>query len=418
MTMENGNGFRQGDWVKSINALGKGLGDEGRSMISLDPSVIMGAAVENTGLSYFGEDDWFVEPLHALCNALETEAQLTLLGRLMARHEVQSLLQNRLRVEDTLKQNPEILDEPIENPIFVCGLGRSGTTVLHELLSEDPAHRVPQLWEMRHSVPPPESATYDSDPRIDIADREIALLDKIDLDFSTMHVNAGNKPNECIFLFGLQFLGDFFLGQYNVPSFVMATAAKDLTPVYAYHKKMLQLLQWKHPGERWVLKCPAHLARLDFLFQVYPDARIVVTHRDPLRVMSSMSNLTTHLKAMRSEVPNAAGDMWAAAFGEKMLLDEYMSLREKLSDKSDQIIDLRYQDLMTDSLSTVRKIYDHWELPFSKEAEQRVKAYMESNPQGQHGKHQYSFNDTGLDLAEERAKFTDYQERFGVPSEV
>ena len=198
----------------------------------------------------------------------------------------------------------------------------------------------------------------------------------------------------------------------------MATAAKDLTPVYAYHKKMLQLLQWKHPGERWVLKCPAHLARLDFLFQVYPDARIVVTHRDPLRVMSSMSNLTTHLKAMRSEVPNAAGDMWAAAFGEKMLLDEYMSLREKLSDKSDQIIDLRYQDLMTDSLSTVRKIYDHWELPFSKEAEQRVKAYMESNPQGQHGKHQYSFNDTGLDLAEERAKFTDYQERFGVPSEV
>ena len=329
MTMENGNGFRQGDWVKSINALGKGLGDEGRSMISLDPSVIMGAAVENTGLSYFGEDDWFVEPLHALCNALETEAQLTLLGRLMARHEVQSLLQNRLRVEDTLKQNPEILDEPIENPIFVCGLGRSGTTVLHELLSEDPAHRVPQLWEMRHSVPPPESATYDSDPRIDVADREIALLDKIDLDFSTMHVNAGNKPNECIFLFGLQFLGDFFLGQYNVPSFVMATAAKDLTPVYAYHKKMLQLLQWKHPGERWVLKCPAHLARLDFLFQVYPDARIVVTHRDPLRVMSSMSNLTTHLKAMRSEVPNAAGDMWAAAFGEKMLLDEYMSLRGK-----------------------------------------------------------------------------------------
>ncbi len=418
MTKNRGPEFRQGDWVESVNALGKGLGDDGRSMISLDPNVVMAAAVENTGLSDFGDDDWFVEPLYALCKALEEEAQLTLLGRVMARHEVQLLLQNRLRIEDTLKKNPHILDEPIENPIFVCGLGRSGTTVLHELLSEDPAHRVPQLWEMRHSVPPPETATYGSDARIGVADREIALLDKIDLDFSTMHINAGDKPNECIFLFGLQFLGDFFLGQYNVPSFIMATATKDLTPVYAYHKKVLQLLQWKHPGERWVLKCPAHLARLDFLFKVYPDARIVVTHRDPLRVMSSMSNLTTHLKAMRSEVPNAEGDMWAAAFGEKMLLDEYMALRDKLTDKADQIIDLRYQDLMKDALSTVRTIYTHWGLPFSDETQQRVRAYIDSHPQGQHGRHKYSFDDTGFDLAEERTKFAAYQERFDVPSEV
>lgn len=418
MTVGSDKKFRQGNWVASINALGKGLGDDGASMISLDPDTVMAAAKDVTGLSDFGQDDWFVEPFHALCDALEKEAQLTLLGRVMARHEIQLLLQNRLRVEDTLKKHPQILDEPIENPVFVCGLGRSGTTVLHELLSEDPAHRVPQLWEMRHSVPAPKPDTYTTDPRIAIADREIRLLDEIDLDFSTMHVNAGNKPNECIFLFGLQFLGDFFLGQYNVPSFVMATASKDLTPVYAYHKKVLQLLQWQHPGERWVLKCPAHLARLDFLFNVYPDARIVVTHRDPLRVMSSMSNLTTHLKAMRSETPNAEGDMWAAAFGEQMLLDQYMALREKLIDKSDQIIDVRYQDLMENSLSVVQTLYAQWDLAFSEEAQGRVQAYIESHPQGKHGKHRYSFDDTGLDLAEERAKFKAYQERFGVPSEV
>ncbi len=213
--------LRQADWVASVNALGKGLGDDGRSVISLDPDSIVSAARQNTGLADFGEDDWFVEPLHALCKALEEEAQLTLLGRLMARHEIQVLLQNRLMIEDTLKENPGILDEEIIDPIFVCGLGRSGTTVLHELLSQDPAHRVPQLWEMWHSVPPPETSTYRSDPRIAVADREINIQAQIDLDFSSMHVNAGDKPNECIFIFGLQFLGDFFVGQYNVTSYAM-----------------------------------------------------------------------------------------------------------------------------------------------------------------------------------------------------
>ncbi len=410
--------FRQGEWVASVNALGKGLGDDGRSMISLDPDSIVSAARQNTGLADFGEDDWFVEPLHALCKALEEEAQLTLLGRLMARHEIQVLLQNRLRIEDTLKENPRILDEEIIDPIFVCGLGRSGTTVLHELLSQDPAHRVPQLWEMWHSVPPPETSTYRSDPRIAVADREINIQAQIDLDFSSMHVNAGDKPNECIFIFGLQFLGDFFVGQYNVPSYAMSTAAKDLTPVYAYHKKVLQLLQWRHRGDRWVLKCPAHLGRLNFLFNVYPDARIVVTHRDPLRVMSSMSSLTTHLKAMRSEAVVGEGEVRAASFGEHMLLDRYMELRDSLPDNADQIFDVRYQDLMADPLGAVATIYSHWGLRFSDEARQRMQAYFEHNPQGRHGQHQYSFEDTGLDLEEERAKFARYQARFDVPSEV
>ena len=410
--------FRQGEWVASVNALGKGLGDEGRSIISLDPDSILSAAKLNTGLDDFGEDDWFVDPFRELCRALEEEARLTLLGRLMARHEIQVLLQNRLMIEDTLKQHPQILDEEIIDPIFVCGLGRSGTTVLHELLSQDPSHRVPQLWEMWHSVPPPETATYTSDPRISVADQEINLLAEIDLDFSTMHVNGGDRPNECIFIFGLQFLGDFFVGQYNVPSYAMSTATKDLSPVYAYHKKVLQLLQWRHRGERWVSKSPAHLARLNFLFNVYPDARIVVTHRDPLRVMSSMSNLTTHLKAMRSEVGIGDREVTAAAFSERMLLERYMTLRDRMADKTKQIFDLRYQDLMDDPLGTVAAIYAHWELPLTDQARQRMHAYLEQNPHGGHGKHEYSFADTGLDLDEERAKFISYQARFDVPSEV
>ena len=410
--------FRHAPWVAHLNALGAGLGDDGRSVISLDPDAIVAAAVENTGLDDFGEDDWFVEPYRALCQSLDQEAQLTLLGRLMARHEVQLLLQNRLSIEDTLKRHPEILDEEIVDPIFVCGLGRSGTTVLHELLSEDPAHRVPRLWEMWHSVPPPETQSYEADPRGDIADLEINLPTEIDPDFATMHVSRGNKPNECIFIFGLQFLGDVFLGQYEVPSFEALTAGRDLTPVYAYHKKVLQLLQWRHPGQRWVLKSPAHIGRLDFLFAVYPDARIVVTHRDPLRVIGSMSNLTAHLKAMRSEAVTGEGDMTVATFGPQMLLDYYMQLRDAMPEKDGQIFDLRFGDLNRDPMGSVEAIYRHWGLGFSEEARRRVRAYLARNPQRQHGEHRYSFEDTGLDVGEERAKFARYQARFGIDSEV
>jgi len=153
------------------------------------------------------------------------------------------------------------------------------------------------------------------------------------------------------------------------------------------------------------------------LFEIYPDARIVVTRRDPLRAMSSMSNLTAHLKAMRSEADGGA-DMIMASMGQQMLLDAYMALRDRMPEKASQIFDLRYQDLMQEPLATVGAIYRHWGLPFSDEAQQRVRAYLERNPKGKHGAHQYSFEETGLNLEEERAKFAAYQERFNVPSEV
>ncbi len=266
------------------------------------------------------------------------------------------------------------------------------------------------------SVPPPEPETFDTDSRILRADRDIAMLDLIDPAFPSMHENAGDRPNECIFIFALQFLADYFVGQYNIPSYSIGMAGRDLDPVYAYHKRVLQLLQSRHRGERWVLKSPAHIARLDNLFSVYPDARVVVTHRDPLRVISSISSLFTSLRSMRSNA--VRDDVAGSVFVQQMMLEIYLQLREQLSRHSDQLVDVVYRDLVRDPLGTVAGVYETWGIPFSEEAREKMRAYLAANPQGKRGVHEYSFAETGLDLPAERAKFAAYQAAFGVPSEV
>ena len=406
---------RHPEWVACVNALGDNLGDAGRSMVSLDEGELLTAAAENTGLDDYG-DSWFREPLSLLIGALESEADLTLLGRILCRSELQRFLQNRLQIEDYWKRHPELADQKVEAPVFVCGLARTGTTLLHELLAQDPRNRVPMLWEMMFSVPPPEPATFATDPRIVRAHRAIAMLDLIDPAFPSMHENAGDRPNECIFIFALQFLADYFVGQYNIPSYSMGMAGRDLDPVYAYHKRVLQLLQSRHSGDRWVLKSPAHIARLDHLFSVYPDARVVVTHRDPLRVISSISSLFTSLRSMRSNA--VRDDVGGSVFVQQMMLEIYLQLREQLAGHSEQFVDVVYRDLVSDPLGTVAGIYESWGISFSDEAEERMRAYLEANLQGKRGVHEYSFEQTGLDLSAERAKFEVYQAAFDVPSEV
>lgn len=406
---------RHPEWVACINALGDNLGDGGRSMVSLGERELLESAAANTGLDDYG-DSWFREPLAILLRALEAEADLTLLGRILCRSELQRFLQNRLQIEDYWKRHPELADEVVAAPVFVCGLARTGTTLLHELLAQDPRNRVPMLWEMMFSVPPPETDSYATDPRIAQAHRDIAMLDLIDPAFPSMHENAGDRPNECIFIFALQFLADFFVGQYNIPSYSIETASLDLDPVYAYHKRVLQLLQSRHAGDRWVLKSPAHIARLDHLFSVYPDARVVVTHRDPLRVISSISSLFISLRSMRSHA--VRDDVAGSVFVQQMMLQIYLQLREELSAQSGQIVDVVYRDLVRDPIGTVAGVYEQWGIPLSEEARERMEIYLRENPQGKHGVHTYSFEETGLDLSSERAKFAAYQAAFDVPSEV
>jgi Sulfotransferase family len=404
-------------WVDRVIALGSNLGDDGRSLVPLDVATSLADATRVTGLDDFG-DAWFREPLAVFVRALEEEAQLHLLGRLMARAEIQRVLQNRLRMEDLRRREPAIARERVEAPLVVTGLGRAGTTFLHELLAQDPANRVPMLWETMYSVPAPETVTYETDPRIAEAHLEASLMDEIVPAVATMQEIGGALPTECIYLFAHQFASDMWIGTYNIPSYTRWMVGSDPAPAYAYHRRMLELLQWRHRLDRWVLKGPSHLHNLPALFAEYPDARVVISHRDPLRVLGSLTNLMSTLHWMRSDHPHHEGVVKSMAFGAVFQLEKIMQERASGAVPDDRIFDVRYPQLVADPIATVRSVYARFGIPFTSVFEERLRARLAARPREARGAHEYNFADTGLDLASERARLARYQERYGVASEV
>ncbi len=407
----------QPGWVGAVNALGANLGDDGRSVVSLAEGVVLEAAAKATGLDDYG-DGWFREPLRILLRALEDEARLTLLGRLLARAEIQRILQNRLAVEATLVRHPEIAAQPIEAPVVITGLGRTGTTLLHDLLAQDPAVRVPMQWELMYSVPAPDASSYASDPRIERVRREIGVRGEVDPAFPTMHELAADLPTECIYILAHQFASHMFVGEFNVPSYAVWLVTADLEPAYAYHRRFLQLLQWRHRGARWVLKAPSHLSSLPALFRTYPDARVVITHRDPRRVIASLADLMATLQRMRSDHVHYDAMVAGVAYGFAELLQAVMRQRQAGEVPDDRIADVRYADLVADPLGTVVGLYERWGLRLSAAAEARIRARLAKPGEHAPAAHDYTFADTGLDRGEQRERFAAYLERYGLPEEV
>jgi hypothetical protein len=396
-------------------SLGRGLGDDGRSLISLEPEAVRRAARSATGLDDFG-DTWWEEPFLRLCTSLDQEARLHLPGRLRTRAELQLILQNRLRLVDAWSRDPAILDQPVVAPIVVTGLGRSGTTFLHELLACDPANRPPLLWELLHTVP------YD-ERNAQLCDDEITLMDEMVPAFTAMHENGGRLPTECIFAFAHQFSSDLYTGLYNVADYTIWRSGQDQTPIYDWHRRMLQTLQWaaraSHPDPTgWVLKAPSHLSNLPLVFATYPDAKVVITHRDPLRVIGSLSDLMATLHYMHSDHVDHAVLVEFMAMGLEMQMDEVTAERDSGALAGDQISDVIYHDLVGDPLATVERLYAGWDLPLSDEFRANLTRYLAARHTHRTTGHDYSFADTGLDLATHRAVVAPYQERFGVRSEV
>lgn len=402
--------------LRAFNRAGAVLRGLGVPLVRLDQQDLMARASRSTGLSDFG-DPTFHEPLRLLLDSFEREAHLTTLGRVIARSDIVRLLENRLHIVDTLKREPSITAAPIRSPIFVIGLPRTGTTILHELLAQDPANRVPLSWEVQTVWPPPERATYDTDPRIAIVEKHFAGVDRIIPGFKQMHPMGALLPQECVALMAHDFATMIFHTTHDVLTYQTWLEATDARWIYTSHKRQLQYLQWRCPADRWVLKSPQHLWMLGALLAIYPDARIVQTHRDPLKVIASLTSLVTYLRSMASDHhdPLAIATDWTARLARG--LENTMSVRDRTQLEPQRVFDMQFTEFIADEVAMVRRIYDHFGIELSAAAESRMRRFLAANPADKHGRHRYTLADAGLDAATERRRYAAYQERFGVKSE-
>jgi hypothetical protein len=369
------------------------------------------AAHRQTGLEDFG-DPSFREPLRRLLESLEEEARLNLVGRLASRYDMVRLLANRLRMEEDRKRNPGIAEEETPRPIIIAGLPRTGTTLLHSLLALDPASRVPLTWETMYPSPPPEAATYLTDRRIGLVDGQMRWFQRMVKGFDRIHPVGARLPIECLVIFSQSFLSYQFETTHRLPSYLGWLEAQDLRPAYEVHRRFLQHLQWRCPGQRWVLKAPAHMFDFEAVFSVYPDACVIMTHRNPIEVTASNASLTATLRSAFSdgidpfEVGPECSRRWAEAIGRGM------RSRDRGCAPAERFLDLYYIDLITDPIGAVRKVYARFDLRFPEGLEEKIREFLRQNPSDRFGKHRYRLEQFGLDLEEETRRYAAYRERF------
>jgi hypothetical protein len=399
--------------IRAINTVGRIGARLGLRLPSLDEEALLAAARARTQLADFGPGG-FRDGLRVLLRSLETEALLTTLGRIMARGQILSLLSNRLQLADYRKRHPELAEEEIRRPLFVLGLPRTGTTILYGLLAQDPAHRSPLSWEVSFPCPPPEAASYDHDPRIARSEREFEQLEQLAPGFNSIHPVAARLPQECVAIFAHEFKSVQFEATFDVPAYQEWLETQDMRPSYRFHREFLQHLQSRCPGERWVLKTPGHLPIIDALFAEYPDAMIVQTHRDPLEVIGSVSSLECCLRGAASDAidPRAIGRQQVALWSR--LIEMGMKARREIN-RDERFYDVHFREFMADPIECVKRIYAHFELPYSEDSETRMREFLADNSRDKHGVHRYALADFGIDPREAAKCFHGYYEEFDIP---
>ncbi|HET6970771.1 MAG TPA: sulfotransferase [Phenylobacterium sp.] len=383
--------------------------------LALSPEALIAAARARTGLTEFG-DAPLMGPLAALCASLNDELEFHALGRTYLYEQLVGILATRLRFEALWARRPEILELPVERPIVIIGLPRSGTTILHRLLARDPAKRSSPFWEQVAPLPSgdPEAMQPQPDPRIAQVQRSIDTLYALAPDLRQMHEVLVDEPDEDISLLTFAFASLQFEWSYRVPGYSAFYRAADHTEGYRYFRKVLQTLQWLRGGRRWVLKAPQHLEQLRPLLTAFPDATLVQTHRDPVSAVISLASLTTYGCRRYFDHPNphAIGGH-IAAIVERLL-------RHGVDDRppgDPRFVDIQFPDLVADPVGCVQRIYAAAGDELSPEAEARMGAWIADNRQEKHGRHAYAAEDFALDVGDLRRRFDFYQQRFAIPAD-
>ena len=395
------------------------VADEARR--PFDPDLLMAEALVRQGRAPDDQaalgDDAFVEPLTLFCRGLEHEADLTVMGRWMSRRMILRLLEVRIQINDYLAADPGSLDEPIDQPIFVIGAPRTGTTVMHGVLAQDPAHRAPEGWELLRPVPPPhpDLDVRAADPRIALAGAELVMPQTVASGMLAIHEYSGRMFKECLSAMSFEFRSEEMVSRTDVPTYQAWYDTADLRPAYRTYRRVLQILQRRMPTRRWVLKSPAHLQGLPALLEVFDDARFVITHRDPTAILPSVTSLIATMRWAHSERVDFAAigryhlELYARS------LDNLIDLIDSGRLPADRTAQVPHRQVSTEKLAAARSVYEQLGMELSADAEAAMAAYVDATPPGKHGEHRYEFEDLGLTRAEVRARFARYIERFNIP---
>jgi len=402
--------------IRALNALGRGLARAGVVPIDLSVGALLKAAQHANRLHDFGVPS-FRPGLDKLVESLESEARLNLFGRYFARRQILELLGHRLQLTEFRKRNESVLYELIRRPLFIVGLPRTGTTLLYGLLAADPANRAPLSWEIDDPIPPAETSTYHSDPRIARTQKRFDQINRLAPGFQAIHPVGALMPQECIVTTASEFMSIRFQMCFDVPSYDDWLLQQDMVPTYEHHLRFLQHMQLRHKGERWILKSPGHLGPIDALFDVYPDALLVQTHRDPVRVIPSVASLEHTMRLVSSDHVDPA------RIGRQMLrtwsglLEQGMAARARHPEREAQIVDVSMREIVSAPIACVEKIYGRLGLELTPAARMGMRNYLERHPKDEFGTHRYGLEDFALDADEVGAAFKGYRERFGIEPE-
>jgi hypothetical protein len=374
----------------------------------LQVDALLTLARRRSGLGDFGDTE-FIDPLRRLLAACTDEASLSLIGRMATRWDVVRFLSNLLRFQDAEARDPGILREPIDRPIFITGLPRSGTTFLHRLLLEDPDNRAPRVWQTIYPYPPKRGR----DTRPARVARQLRAFERLAPEFRGLHPLDATSPQECSEITAHVFRSLRFDTTYRIPTYRHWLDRTGHVPAYRFHRRFLQHLQHQAQGGRWLVKCPDHLFALDAIRSVYPDARLVFVHRDPVKVLLSVAKLTEVVRRPFTrqldprEIGRQESARWLEGTRQMVAVGDDAGLPEPVHH-------VLHTSLVADPLGTVAALYRHFDLTLAPGVAAAVERYARERPNGGYGPRDYRFEDHGLDASAEQQKFRGYMQRFGI----
>ena len=371
----------------------------------LNAGQLVDAAIRQTGLSTFEGGD-VMEPLARLCEALEREAELTWTGRLLTRARLMGALTSRLRLRALFDENPAMTDVPVEAPLFITGLQRTGTTLLHRLVAATPHFRGLRSWEAL--APVATIRPFGFEPRRLTARAAEGTLRYLAPDFFAVHPVEADAPEEEVVLMDHTFVSQVSEASYHVPTFARWVEEQDHRIAYRYLRRCLQALTWQRPElpTRWVLKSPVHLEQLDALLDVFPDAMVVQTHRDPLQTIPSFCSMVAHGRGVFSDAvdPREVGAHWLRKV-ERMV---HRAMRTRRERDGAAFGDVLYTDLVADPVSTIADVVARAGAPLDEQTRASLQGWLTHNRQHRHGRHVYDASDFGMTPERIERSMADY----------